>query len=242
MPLTESLFEEEREEFRRLARSVAAYYQEAGCDALPYENPALPHFSRLPAAARGAALAHLRSTWSLLAPSAHERESRGNNAQALWAMLKASGLAPPPDLFSRLEQDDLLELYEPGGLQLWRNLGVMKICSYSIEELHSFDWAARYERKDSDTAAIFGIVAAILKEGFGGAGRYEVPAHLVRERFARRNYLLQVHHGDFVALRGRAGEVGGLLVRSKARILAEDAHEFPAVPRLRLCPPADAPV
>lgn len=233
-----------RDEFRSLALRMAEYYQRAGCDTRAFDCESLPHFSALAASAQKLALSHLRSCWSVLERSEQAPATARNNAQAMWATLRVLGFTPPADLFSRLEADDLIEIYEPSGLQIWRNIGVMEVCSYTIEEMHSFDWSARYEREEEHTQAIFKIVTELIGGGPSAGERLCLSKHFVRERFSRKNFLLEVSHDDYLPLRGRGPELGALFVRSKGRVVAEGAldlsREIPTRPRLRLC--ADAGV
>jgi hypothetical protein len=202
---------------------VVSFYDRFGIKVKAYHDRSLPHFSRLSAERKSRAVYYMRRIWGITRHHITNQVEVENNAQSLWSALKVSGLKPGSDLFSHLEADDKIEIYSLDGIQIWRNCNVMEICSYTLEEIHSFDWHERYERCESDNSAILGAIGRLFDLGSERHVHARIPNHLVKEKFSEKRFQLNVRHDYFFPLVGENSELAAFLVTSKVEILPRPA-------------------
>lgn len=186
----------------------------------PFHDPSLPHFSSLSQEKKQSALHYVRRIWGITQHHVQNHVDAENNAMALWSALKSCGLTPGSDLFGHLEGDDKIEIYTLNGIQIWRNCNVMEICSYTLEEIYSFDWQERYERSPRDNQAIMAAIDQAIKPG--GNFRAMIPRHQVVEKFSENRLCLNVRHDYFFPLMGPEREVSAFLVTSKVEIASKE--------------------
>ena len=221
------------DEFRSLVENLAEYYTRSGVAVKPYHDQRLPNFCALRPELRERALFEARTFWEITSGHITERVNPRNNSQALWGALKIAGLRPTASLFGHLTDDDCIEIYNASGFQIWRNLAMMELCSYTLEEVHCFEWHARYERSSANNNAMTKAVNFILS----GAGReYHEPiaSHPVRERFSQTQMLLWAQHEGWYGLSDREGRLAGILLRSRGGVLSPSSEALPGAPALSL--------
>lgn len=223
------------DEFRNLVEKLAEYYTESGVAVKPYHDRGLPHFSGLRPELRERALFEARTFWEITSGHITERVNPRNNSQALWGALKIAGLRPTASLFGHLTDEDCIEIYNAAGFQIWRNMAMMEICSYTLEEVHCFEWHERYERSQAKNEDMQRAVNFIVS----GAGReYHEPitSHPVRERFSESQMLLWAQHDGWYGLTDREGRLAGILLRSRGGVLSRGSVALPTAPSLSLLP------
>jgi hypothetical protein len=70
-----------------------------------------------------------------------------NEKQLAWMALRALGFVPPSDLFNRIGDDDLIEIYDRSGIQCYRSFSFAKFTTYSLEELMFNPWHILFKRQ-----------------------------------------------------------------------------------------------
>jgi hypothetical protein len=211
-------------EFRQLAESVAAYYQRFGASVKPYHEASLPHFSRLPLEKKRNAVHYMRKIWGVTEHHVSNQVDAGNNAVSLWSAMKSCGLTPGSDLFGYLEPDDKIEIYSLDGIQFWRNLSLFSVCSYTLEEIHSFEWHERYDRKDADNTLIMKAIGELVSSNSMSPVAAKIPSHLVIEKFSEERFVLDVRHDYFFPLTFEGKDVAAFLVTSKVGIISRNPN------------------
>lgn len=207
------------EKFRSLAEKTADFLNGLGMSVLPYRAADLPLFNSLPLEKRKHSVQYLESFHGVLEMMKKNGVDFKNNSKALWEGIKVMGFRPPSDLFGFLKDDHKIEVYNAEGIQIWRNLGVMSICSYTLEEMYCMDWQDRYARNESDTKQIISMVQTILS----GKVRNTIPAmigdHTVIEKSSINQYVLKASHDYFCPLFNEYNQVRGFVVTSLVEIV-----------------------
>lgn len=204
--------------FKALAEGLASYYSSRGLSVKPYHLSRLPHFSKLSLDRQRKAVADLE-IFSDIVRSAGSSSSR-NCSVNLWAVFKKAHLRPGFDFFKYINEDDKVEIYNFSGIQLWCNEETLKICSYTLEEIHSYDWLERYERSELDTQRILKAIETLSSLERGKHLSAMIPKHDVQERFSERKFLLDVQHDFFFPLYSEQNILEAFLVTSKVNILS----------------------
>jgi hypothetical protein len=105
-----------------------------------------------------------------------------NNPNTLWRMLKRLSIRTSDDLFTYLTDQDVIEIYDLDGRQLYRSFNFFSLCNYSLEQIYSVPWFELYERNSELTKANLDFVAEIIQHPELGTRATPVPVHEVREK------------------------------------------------------------
>ncbi|QDK46021.1 hypothetical protein DOM22_13080 [Bdellovibrio sp. ZAP7] len=74
-----------------------------------------------------------------------------SDKQLLWRFLGAFRLKPDGDFFSKIDDETCLEVVNRAGLQTFRSLSFMAVCSYTLDEVISVPWPSLYCRDEDIT-------------------------------------------------------------------------------------------
>jgi len=134
-----------------------------------------------------------------------------DHGQILWRTLRSLGYRVFSDFFAHIQRDDIIEIYDSSGFQIWRSFNFFKICSYTLEEIYCVSWLQRYHRDEEFTRI---CAEAMMKTAdfteshiFDG----EIPPHEVREIASQDCLILEASH------------------RWIGRLVAENSCDSPAV-------------
>jgi hypothetical protein len=67
-----------------------------------------------------------------------------------------------PDLYYAISDDDIIEIYTADFTQLFRNLEMLKLCSYSILELSVYEWPELFRRPHAITKQLIHLAEQIM--------------------------------------------------------------------------------
>ena len=84
----------------------------------------------------------------------YEVHAQGGNVsdkQLLWRFLSAFRLTPDSEFFGLIDDDTCVEALNRSGLQIFRSLSFMDVCSYSLDEVVSVPWQYLYNRDEGIT-------------------------------------------------------------------------------------------
>ncbi len=84
-----------------------------------------------------------------------------SDKQLLWRYLGAFRLKPEADFFSLIDDETCLEVVNRAGLQTFRSLSFMAVCSYSLDQIVSVPWSQLYRRDEDITQSYIELQATI---------------------------------------------------------------------------------
>lgn len=150
----------------------------------------------------------------------------GGYQQALWFALKEMGFRPSGDIFGYMQSDNIVEVYDSQGIQIWRNLNFFDVCSYSLEEMFCISWMERYERD----ASALGEITQLLGEFIGGR-RSAIAANihnLIKETKSQNLLHIRATH-QFIAplFLAQTDLFAGLIVVSEGKVVSQAAKVTP---------------
>lgn len=70
-----------------------------------------------------------------------------SGSQMVWRMLQRGGLTPTQDVLGKIEDDDVVEIYDLKNQQIFRNIKFFEYCSFSLEDLFVGDWVGLTKRE-----------------------------------------------------------------------------------------------
>ncbi|MCB0404323.1 MAG: hypothetical protein KDD51_06020 [Bdellovibrionales bacterium] len=124
-----------------------------------------------------------------------------------WNILKRLGLRPSSDLFDRLNNRDVVEVYTDSYLQIYRNLRFLELCSYPLDHVFSYQWPELFERHKHLNMELYGLTAEILAGKLKGSVPVQQETHLVKEVFSCENRSFWVEHNFISPLYSASGGI-----------------------------------
>ena len=149
------------QDFMSLTEDLSRWLAVEGKRCRPY-TPGLPFFSQLPVHKRAEIVQAVRFYHELCQEQVNEGYKITDSLVFTWRALNKLGLVPRSDLFSKVTDDDILEVYDGEGRQLYRNFRFFDFCSYTMEELYTREWWELYKRDEDILAKLYEIVGRIF--------------------------------------------------------------------------------
>jgi len=180
MQIQTDISESLNQDFMSLTEDLSRWLAVEGIRCRPY-TPGLPHFSVLPVAKRQDIVSAVRFYHELCQEQVNEGYKITDSLVFTWRALNKLGLVPRSDLFSKVTDEDILEVYSGDGRQLYRNFRFFDFCSYTMEELYSLEWWSLYKRDEAITEKLYEIVGRIFTGEVEGTVIPDCAPHIVSE-------------------------------------------------------------
>lgn len=141
-----------------------------------------------------------------------------NHKDLMWRYFSKMRFVPASDVLDRIEDDDILEVYDMNGDQIFRNLNYFDVVSFSVEDLVSMNWKRDFKRSAKVTIQLVELVFRFATGYFTRTmDCAKVPVHIVEETIARRHKIEL--HLKYISPLKQNGKCVAILVGSRARIL-----------------------
>lgn len=139
------------------------------------------------------------------------------NLRSAWNAVKGKNLIICSDLFDKIDKEDIIEIWDLTGKQLFRSFHALRYFSYTIEELNMYPFYELFERDISVEAAYAEEFVRIMKGELTGTYKLPIPAHVVREKRAARGNVSLVTPKYVSPLKDRFGRVVAFIYTCSAR-------------------------
>lgn len=126
------------------------------------------------------------------------------------------------DIFNQIAEDDVIEIYSSQGIQLYRNMKFLKLCSYSLLDLAVNPWDQLYEKPTLISTKIMEKIDHILTHSTGPVP-YETGTFIQRETyiFAKTLRVFKVTPRFLSATIDQFGKRNGFISTYDAEIFSE---------------------
>jgi hypothetical protein len=86
------------------------------------------------------------------------------------------------NIFNLIDEDDVIEIYNDEGIQLYRNITFCKLCSYSLLDLAVNSWDELYDKPTAIKNKIMSKINEVMTTSEGTVA-YEMSSYIQREKF-----------------------------------------------------------
>ena len=169
------------ERFVELAERFCGLLRDEGFNVLPYQNSTDLSFNKLPEEKQSQIISHFEIYVDVCSDTVEQGHSLKESKFLLWNMLQKLGLTPSSDLFDKIKDEQIFEIYNEDNVQIFRNLNFFTICSHSIDDLVSTPWWSLFRRDDSVSREIFNLGSTFLSGTPGKTLRPDIKTHLLEE-------------------------------------------------------------
>ncbi len=147
----------------------------------------------------------------LMEASASKIDLIGDNRKYAWFSMRSMGLLPPDDLFDKINEKDMIEVYDAGSIQIFRSLELYRYMSYSFSEIFCFTWMDLFTRDSFVFKRISETLSQILSGEINGVYTPNFPVHYAEEIFSNKKIWIKMQSALMCRLYRVDGSVGGFL-------------------------------
>lgn len=181
----------------------------------PFTESPLKYFDQMSLNGAEKALSDCKTYLNILRSSA-EAGKVNDSGQILWFALKELGFRPSGDLFDKIQQGDVVEIYDTTNTQVFRNLNFFKYCSYSFEEIVCVPWPDLFDRSQETHLKMVEVSERVYSGQEVTMGPEE---HIMIERNSFFKYQMKYKLKSAHPLKGEGKRVAGMLVVEQAELL-----------------------
>lgn len=174
-------------EFKRLAEEYCDLIKSFGYKAKPYRNSGVLKFESCKIEQRTRAIAYLDANIELLKECVAQGDNPRNSAQMLWRILKKIKAVPENDIFDKIAQGDVVEVYLDDHIQIYRNLEFFNYTSFTIDELLCGTWYKLYKRDFLPSLKMMKMAFKLLTKRLNKTTPWNVPEHIFDEIGSEEN-------------------------------------------------------
>jgi PAS domain-containing protein len=141
------------------------------------------------------------------------------NLRSAWNAVKQNNLVICSDVFDKIDKEDIIEIWDLEGHQLFRSFHALRYFSYTIEELTSYPFYELFERDLEVEAAYATEFVRVIKGEVSGTYKLEIPPHVVREKLSVRRNVSMVTPKYVSPLKDKYGRLVAFIYTCSARRL-----------------------
>lgn len=169
------------ERFAHVAMAVSDILALYGHTVRPFKSANDLEFTKLSQDMQAIYLKHF-STYAEVLYETHNSGQNLNEArQLVWNMMKKIGMHTTDDVLNKINNSQIVEIYNSENIQIFRNLPFFKVCSYTLDEVLSVPWWKLYRRDDEMSREIFRYASLILRGEAKSTVYPNLPRHYLRE-------------------------------------------------------------
>ncbi len=204
------------EKFKQMCFYYSDLLASEGKKVSPLRGPGLPVFSALTMEQKQNAVDFIGSALAVFEETRAEGYQLVDSPKLLWRSLRKLGWTPQSDVFDRIGDKDVVNIYSSQHVQVFQNLNFFDWVSLTLEELYANPWH-QYSRREQDCAQLAYQGAVELFHGNRPATfDPEIPEHYVEEIDTEENrkFYIKIHT---VSPLKQNGNVVGLLAINRCR-------------------------
>lgn len=115
-------------------------------------------------------------------------------SQILWRILRAQNWSFPSDLFPKLRDSDIIEIYNLDFIQYFANSTFMENCSYDLSDISAHTWPELFTRPQDYTNQVINKIDQVISNPVSKTVDFNIEPHTGEEIFSleRRKILINM--------------------------------------------------
>ncbi|MDB5036697.1 MAG: hypothetical protein JWQ35_225 [Bacteriovoracaceae bacterium] len=181
---------------------------------------AIQEFAQMSAEKQNKILFNFDSYLSHLRRAGAQRIQMNESRKLTWACLSHLNLRPCHDVFDKIKEDEVIEIYNRDHIQIFRNLRFFELCSYSVYDILVFDWPTLYYRNAKILEKVFEQTQKSFNSGSSTKSYENIPIHELTERFSdeKRSFSIEMGvHSPLFRTDREGGAPDAVLLSLKAK-------------------------
>ena len=207
-------------EFKENLLAFGLWLKGQGVNVRAFGSDSFNKFRLLTPEARWAAIGNFKLYGEMLQSVLSEGQGVPvTGVQLLWHAVKRLGLIPPPDLFDKVTDDDVVEIYNSAFIQVFRNFKFFEISSYSLADVSIYEWRELYYRDPTVTGEIASLGIKVFKGELTGVVDTQIRPHILEETFSPELFKMRMRQKYFAPLIDSTGQVQAVVATSEVEVV-----------------------
>ncbi|MBK7890371.1 MAG: hypothetical protein IPJ84_05820 [Bdellovibrionales bacterium] len=144
--------------------------------------------------------------------------------KALWHLFVQNRWRLDDQIFSEIDESDVVEVYLADGTQFFRNFNYFQYSSYTLADLIFCPWEELIEHESNSRAELIDISKRIFGGNASPKERFKLAPYVARERFSEQRFTAELKSKFICPIRGRlTGNNEAALVVWSIRLVDEPA-------------------
>lgn len=233
------LFERDKNQsqtLRFLMKELAKQFIKEGYSVSAYTEASWAQFDKMSSDQKDQTYRNFLSYYAVCEEAVNSGDLICDSQALLWRMIKKLGLRPSGDLFNKISDGDVIEIYNKDFIQTFRNLRFFEISSYSIAEIFFYEWRHLYYRDNEVTQQIAArAIEVFTGQSEGTQDVSSIPEHYLIEEFSEGKNKMLMQEKFFSPLFDSHGEIQALVATSTVDVVASGVEKaLPKSPKLEL--------
>lgn len=210
------------EQIRCIMLEFCNFAKVSGIEISPFTGNSPALFARLPYERQLEIFKSFYTYYDLFASSQQNAISLQDDKRLLWWSLNKLQLRPTSDLFDKICNKDIIEIYDRMGTQIYRNFEFFSVCSYTLDEIFSSNWMSLFNRDEKDLNELYRLAEKTYQGEFTQTEPIML-THKFNEIYSERQHIIEAHHKYISPLYSRSGNIEALVIISQAKVLGQMA-------------------
>ena len=208
-----------QEQFRALIDEFASQCDAEGVRLLPYREEGWQRFHSLTFEKQVEKVSGFLKFYQACAEVVDSGISLKRGVKSLEKVMSKFGYQVCPGLYDQISDEEVIEAYTSDFTQLFRNLEMLKLCSYSLLELSVYEWPELFRRPHSITEKLIGLAGQVLGSPSPRTITCsEVPNHFLEEIFSPDKHKLFIEQKLLSPLMDSSGATVGFIGTLRAHL------------------------
>lgn len=197
----------QRDRFVHLSQRMIELVAREGLSLRAFDSLTLPHFTAANFDERKRVIELLELTNRLIEKVHSEGLKASDSTSLVWAFFSSSKYIPTSETFDKIEDGDMVDIYNLQGQLIFANLRFYEVSSYTLEQLYFCHWHILYCRDTEIHQTLKNIWKQIATEPHQLYDLRHVGAHQAKENFGSITCVFQptyfsslVHQGKVAAI------------------------------------------
>jgi hypothetical protein len=209
--------------FRELCLLYCEFMRREGITLRPFLDPSLPVFSSYDLKVQDQILLGITSDLEIFESMLGEGHSLRDTPKLVWRYLHKLGLTPQSDIFDKITDDDIVEVYlvEDGAQrQVFRNLKFLECVSFTIDQIFGADWRVTTTRDEKSAGKILELAVGVMTEKITGTLALDslIEKHLLQEVDSPELFTILIQI-KYISPVKRNGKVAGAFVINHSEVV-----------------------
>lgn len=211
-------------EFKKVSMEFCEALKFFGIKKLPFHTSYNLHFSKRSKKDQKKIIAYLDINLQILNECIMSGDSAFDNRVLLWRVFKRIGGAPQDDIFDKIGDEDLIEVYFPDHTPLFRNLKFYREFSYTVDEALCQTWYQFCRRDLVLTFKMMRLALNFIKDGRRTI-LCSIPTHYVDEKGTSMLYRILFRLKYLSGVYGQ-GEMKAFISTSEANVVGANGKLY----------------
>ncbi|MES3037189.1 MAG: hypothetical protein V4736_04705 [Bdellovibrionota bacterium] len=216
--------------FRGLLKEFCSFATQFGYNIEPYREGTWVKFRTLPTAVQKDCFNRFSTYYNLCMMAAKSDISFNDDRSLAWWAMKEYGFRPSSDFFDKLEKEDLLEIYNAQGIQIYRNWAFFQVSGYSMGDLFVFPWNELYIRDQEINDSLFAHASRGLAADCRSTFMCSVPRHLCVEALSPSQNICDVQMKFIAPLFDKSDSPVAFVITSFTEKVGQKINPTPTTP------------